>query len=448
MEKKAELLSQARADAVAVFNAGIQAVAPETAVNRFCERREDKLLIGSKVFDLKDYRNIFVVGAGKATAAMASALESLLGDRLTAGVITVKYGHTTRLLKIQTVEAGHPVPDANGERGSAKILALAHAAGTNDLLICLISGGGSALLPNPVPSVTLADKQETTRILLACGATIHEINTLRKHLSRIKGGHLALAAAPATVVSLILSDVVGDDLDVIASGPTVPDNSTFADCLALTEKYGIASRLPRSVTAYFQEGRQGRVPETPKGDNPAFSQTCNIIIGSNIDAILAARREAVKRGYTTLVLSSMIEGDTGTVAQVHTAIAKEVIKTGHPVNPPACILSGGETTVTLKGQGMGGRNQEFALWAASAIAGSDIVVLLSGGTDGNDGPTDAAGAISDNTTLARAQAQNLTIGNFLANNDSYHFFERLGDLLHTGPTNTNVMDIRILLIPS
>jgi len=448
MNKTADLLTRARKDAAAIFTAGVRAVAPATAINRFCKRQGHELLIGPRTFDLNDYQNIYVVGAGKATAAMASALEALLEDRLTAGVITVKYGHTTDLLKIQTVEAGHPVPDANGELGSAKILEIAKAAGENDLLICLISGGGSALLPHPVPSVSLAHKQETTRILLACGATIHEINTLRKHLSRIKGGHLALAAEPATVVSLILSDVVGDDLDVIASGPTVPDNSTFADCLAIVEKYGIASRLPRPVTAYFQKGRDGRAPETPKAGDPVFGKTCNIIVGSNIDAIMAARREAVDRGYTTLILSSMIEGETSAVAQVHAAIAKEVLKTGHPAPPPVCILSGGETTVTLKGSGLGGRNQEFALSAASDIAGADIVVLLSGGTDGNDGPTDAAGAISDNTTLERARAQNLTIGHFLANNDSYHFFKHLGDLLHTGPTNTNVMDIRILLIPA
>lgn len=447
MTKTTEL-KKTREDAIAIFKAGVQAVAPDTAVARFCTRQKDALIIGARTFDLTDYQNVYVIGAGKATAPMAAALEDLLGDRLSAGVITVKYDHTVPLHKVQTIEAGHPVPDANGERGSGRILEIAGLAGENDLLIGLLSGGGSALLPKPVAGVSLADKQATTRILLACGATIHEINTLRKHLSVIKGGQLALAAYPATVVALILSDVVGDDLDVIASGPTVPDNSTFADCMAIVNKYGIAEQLPQVVTAYLERGSKGRAPETPKADDPAFAKTSHIIIGSNLEALLAAQKEAVGRGYTTHILSSMIEGETSEVARVHGAIAREIIKTGHPVKAPACILSGGETTVTLKGDGLGGRNQEFALCAAPGIAGSDTALILSGGTDGNDGPTDAAGAIADNTTLARAMDRGLDWGRFLANNDAYHFFEPLGDLLLTGPTNTNVMDLRIILIPA
>lgn len=448
MTKETTPLKKTREDAIAIFKAGVKAVAPDTAIARFCTRQNDALIIGSETLNLTDYQNIYVIGAGKATAPMAAALEDLLGDRLSAGVITVKYDHTVPLRKVQTIEAGHPIPDANGERGSGRILETAGMAGKNDLLIALLSGGGSALLPKPVAGVNLADKQATTRILLACGATIHEINALRKHLSVIKGGQLALAAHPATVVALILSDVVGDDLDVIASGPTVPDNSTFADCMAIVNKYRIADQLPQAVTAYLELGCQGRVPETPKADDPVFANTTNMIIGSNMDALLAAHEEAVARGYTTQILSSMIEGETSEVAHVHSAIAREVIKTGHPVKPPACILSGGETTVTLKGDGLGGRNQEFALCAAEGIAGTKAVLVLSGGTDGNDGPTDAAGAIVDNTTLARAIDRGLDWSHFLANNDAYHFFEHLGDLLHTGPTNTNVMDLRIMLVPA
>ncbi|MEJ2158819.1 MAG: DUF4147 domain-containing protein, partial [Desulfobacteraceae bacterium] len=338
-----DLLHKTREDAVAIFKAGLKAVAPETAIAGFCRRRGDVLTVADRNFDLNAYENVYLVGAGKATAPMAAAMEALAGDRLADGVITVKYGHTAPLKKVRTIEAGHPVPDKNGEKGSEQILSLAHAAGEKDLLLCMISGGGSALLPSAVAGVTLTDKQETTRILLACGATIHEINALRKHLSAIKGGNLAVAAAPATVVSLLLSDVVGDDLDVIASGPTVPDQSTFEDCIAIVEKYAIADRLPKPVMDHFAKGLAGEVNETPKPDHPAFGHTTNIIVGSNMEALLAARQEAIRRNYNSLILSSTIEGETCDVARMHAAIAREVVQTGHPIKPPACILSGGET---------------------------------------------------------------------------------------------------------
>ena len=443
-----DLLQKTREDAIAIFKAGLRAVAPDTAIARFCSRSGDVLTIGDRSYQLTNYANVYLVGAGKATAPMAAAMEKLVGDHLTDGVITVKYGHTAPLEQVRTIEAGHPVPDQNGETGSERILSLAEKAAENDLLLCMISGGGSALLPRAVPGVTLSDKQETTRILLACGATIHEINTLRKHLSMIKGGNLAVTGAPATVVSLLLSDVVGDDLDVIGSGPTVPDGSTFKDCAAIVEKYGIADQLPTPVTDHLSKGLAGEAKETPKANHPAFQKTTNIVIGSNMEALLAARQEALQRNYRTLILSSTIEGETADVAHLHGAVAREVLQTGHPIKPPACILSGGETTVTLKGQGKGGRNQEFALCAAGAIAGKAPVVMLSGGTDGNDGPTDAAGAIIDNTTLTRAVAEHLQIEEYQANNDAYHFFKPLNDLLITGPTNTNVMDVRIILIPA
>ncbi len=443
-----DLLQKTREDAIAIFKASVAAVAPESAIARYCRRSGDILTVADRNFDLSAYENVYLVGAGKATAPMAGAMEALVGDRLTDGVITVKYGHTAPLKKVRTIEAGHPVPDRNGEKGSEQILTLARAAGEKDLLLCMISGGGSALLPSAVAGVTLGDKQETTSILLACGATIHEINTLRKHLSAIKGGNLAVAAAPATVVSLLLSDVVGDDLDVIASGPTVPDSSTFEDCIAIVEKHAIGDRLPKPVMDHFAKGLAGEIHETPKPDHPAFGNTANIIVGSNMEALLAARQEAVRRKYSPVILSSAIEGETCDVARVHAAIAREVVQTGHPLKPPACILSGGETTVTLKGKGLGGRNQQFALCAAGDIAGETPVVILSGGTDGNDGPTDAAGAVVDHTTAGRAAAKNLSIARSLDDNDAYHFFEQLDDLLITGPTNTNVMDVRIILVPA
>lgn len=442
-----DILQNTREDAVAIFKAGLLAVAPDQAIRRYCHRKGNTLFVGEQTFDLDNYENVYLVGAGKAAAPMAATMEELLGDRLSGGVIVVKYEHTVTLNKVVTIEAGHPVPDENGEKGAQKILELAFAAGENDLFICLISGGGSALLPLSVPGVSLADKQETTRILLACGATIHEINSLRKHLSSIKGGRLALAATPATVVSLILSDVVGDDLDVIASGPTVPDQTSFSDCFDIITKYHIEDQLPKSVIDHFSKGINAEIKDTPKPGDPAFGATTNLIIGSNIEALLAAEKEAVKRGYGTLVLSSMIEGETEEVVKVHTAIAREIAKTGHPKRPPACILSGGETTVTLKGEGLGGRNQEFAICAANDIAGEKTIVMLSGGTDGNDGPTDSAGALVDNSTLNRAAAKQLDIKKYLAQNNSYQFFDALGDHLITGPTNTNVMDLRLILIP-
>lgn len=442
------LLKQARNDALAMFRAGLKAVAPRAAINRYCKRQGRVLTIGTHQYNLDCYEQVYIVGAGKATAPMAQAFESLLGDKLTAGVISVKYDHTTPLKSVKIIEAGHPVPDRNGQIGSAKILEIAQNATAHDLCICLLSGGGSALLPVPVTGVSLEDKQQTTRVLLACGATIQEVNTLRKHLSQIKGGQLAVAAYPATVVSLMLSDVVGDDLEVIASGPTVADRTTFADCHEIIKKYGITERLSEAVLEHLKNGKKSPELETPKADNPRFEKTRNLIIGSNIEALQAAKNEAEKRGYQSVILSSMIEGETAAVARFHTAIAREIGASNNPLAPPVCILSGGETTVTLSGGGMGGRNQQFALCAAPDIAGEDPVVVLCAGTDGTDGPTDAAGAIADNTTLERAQKKVLDYKNYLAENDAYHFFQELDDLLITGPTKTNVMDLRIMVIPA
>jgi hydroxypyruvate reductase len=323
---------------------------------------------------------------------------------------------------------------------------IASSAGEKDLVLCLVSGGGSALLPLPVEGVNLQEKQETTKALLACGATIHEVNAVRKHMSRVKGGGLARAMHPATLISLILSDVIGDDLDVIASGPTVPDLSSFQDCMNILNKYGIRDMIPETVLTHIQKGIEGRVPETPKSGDPVFTNTESVIIASNLACVLAAEEKAQNLGYYTLVLSTMIEGETREVAGVHIAIAKEILKTGRPVSPPACVLSGGETTVTITGRGLGGRNQEFVLAGAMALNGGEGIVVLSAGTDGTDGPTDAAGAIADGQTIQRAEGLGLKPSDFLSKNDSYHFFQKLEDLVKTGPTNTNVMDLRILLV--
>jgi hydroxypyruvate reductase len=407
---------------------------------------DDGLQVGEHRFVFKDYDRILVVGAGKAGAPMARALEDLLGDNIADGVIVVKEGHGLPLEHVRIHEASHPVPDERGIRGAEEILSLVKGAGERDLVLCLISGGGSALLVAPAEGVTLEDKQEVTRLLLACGADIHEINTIRKHLSRAKGGGLARFAYPATVVSLILSDVIGDDLNVIASGPAVPDTSTFEDTRRVLEKYDIWDRVPASVQSRIQQGLVGDIEETPKIGDAVFQKCYTELVGTNIQALKAAGQQAEQLGYQTLILSSTVEGEAREVVKVLTAIAKEVRDSGNPLSAPACILCGGETTVTIRGDGKGGRNQEFALAAALGLDGIENIVVLAGGTDGNDGPTDAAGAMADGRTLARARAKGLDPLDYLRRNDSYHFFQALDDLVITGPTLTNVMDVYMLLV--
>jgi glycerate 2-kinase len=422
-----------RRHTMSIFRAALAAADPADAVARHLAGRN---------FDR--FRNIYVIGAGKAGASMAHAAERVLGRRITAGLINVKDGHLARLRRIELNQCGHPVPDERGVSGSERIARIAAAASRDDLVICLVSGGASALMPLPVEGLTLEEKQATTRLLLACGATIHQINAVRKHISRIKGGQLARLAAPARVESLLLSDVIGDDLDVIGSGPTAPDASTFAIAGAILDRYQIRHRVPAAVRNRIERGERGEIPETPKPADPLFSRVRNTVVGGNRLALDAAARAARQLGYRTLILSSTIEGETREIARMHAAIAREIASTGRPARPPACIITGGETTVTIKGDGLGGRNQEFVLAAALEIAGLDRVVVFSAGTDGTDGPTDAAGAIADGHTLGRKPEARL----FLERNDSYRYFEPLGDLIITGPTNTNVMDVRLILVGS
>jgi glycerate 2-kinase len=435
-----------RKKAAAVFRAALEAADPVQAVLRHLQAKGDVLIAGRKRYRLSSFENIRVVGAGKASAAMAQALERLLGTRIRGGLVNVKYGHVAKLRRIELNECGHPVPDPAGIRGAERIAEIARGCGERDLLIVAISGGASALMPMPAAPITLEEKQETTKLLLACGANIHEINAVRKHISGIKGGQLARLAYPATVLALLLSDVIGDDLDVIGSGPAAPDASTFAGARAILEKYELFYRVPASVRGRIEQGIAGGIPETPKADDPAFARTANIVVGSNRLAVDAAAQKARELGLRPLVLSTLIEGETRDIARMHAAIAREVLLSGRPARPPLCLISGGETTVTLRGNGLGGRNQEFVLAAAIDLAGCDGVVALSGGTDGTDGPTDAAGAIADGMTLCRAEKIGLDARRCLAENDSYRFFEPLGDLLKTGPTNTNVMDVRLVLV--
>ncbi len=399
-----------------------------------------------KSFDLGHYDRILLIGAGKASASMAQAIENILGNRITRGIIVTKYSHALPLKYSEVIEAGHPIPDHHGLAGTKKIQALLKQADAKTLVIFLLSGGASALLPHPADAITLEEKQEVTQLLLDCGADIKEINTVRKHVSHVKGGWLARWAYPSTVLSFILSDVVGDPLDTIGSGPTVPDPSTFEDAWRILEKYDLLREIASSIRERLQLGREGKLEETPKSADQAFEKVHNLIIGSNLLALKAAAKEASSLGFQPLILSSAIVGETREVARFHVAVAKEVVSSGNPLPRPACIISGGETTVTLKGHGLGGRNQEFALAAALEIEALGKVVLLSGGTDGTDGPTDAAGALCDPTTVKRGRDVGLDAKSHLENNNAYPFFRKLGDLLITGPTYTNVMDVRIILV--
>jgi hydroxypyruvate reductase len=435
-----------RRQVVDVMQAALQAVDPAEAVRRFVQRDGDRFLVDGRSYDLSAYRHVYVVGAGKADAAMAQALEGLLGDRISDGIINVKYEHVLPTERIALHEAGHPVPDEAGVEGSRRMARTLEGAGADDLVICLISGGGSALMTLPEEGVTLEDMQLLTSALLRAGANIVEINVIRKHLDRLKGGKLARMAAPAQVISLILSDVVGNPLDAIASGPTVPDESTFADAWRLLERYELLGRIPVSVQDVLQRGVRGEIPENPAAGDPLFQRTQNVIVASNDLAAEAARERAAAMGLNTLLLSTYVEGEAREVARVLAAVAKEIHASGRPLARPACVILGGETTVTLKGDGEGGRNQEMALAAAIAISGLDDVIIACLATDGTDGPTDASGALADGSTVARARALGMDPWAYLSQNNAYPFFSELGDLLLTGPTQTNVNDLAFVFV--
>ncbi len=380
-----------------------------------------------------------VVGAGKAAAAMAKAVEEAWPGEL-SGLVVTRYGHGLPTSRIEVIEAAHPNPDEASQRAAAQILQLASGLGPDDLLLCLISGGGSALMALPAPGLTLADKQGVTRGLLRCGATISEINCVRKHLSAIKGGRLAAAAAPAPVVALLISDVPGDDPSVIASGPTVPDPTTTADALGVIDRYALD--VPTHVRAHLE----GEAAETPKPGDPRLAASRIEMVATPQDALEAAAAVVREAGYRPLILGNAIEGEARDVALVHAGMAKQAVRFGQPVEPPCVILSGGETTVTIRGDGRGGRNGEFLLALAVALDGLPGVWALAADTDGIDGVEDNAGAILRPDTLARAAAAGLNARALLANNDSYGLFSKLGDLIVTGPTRTNVNDFRAILI--
>ena len=443
MSEKEESL---REKGMQILEASLKAVNPETSIIDYLKLKNQKLLAGKISYDLRNFQRIFVVGFGKASCAMAKAVENILGEKINKGIIITKKGYVEKLSRIELILAAHPVPDENGIKGAEMIIKLLQTAGEKDLIICLISGGGSALLIAPHPGITLQEKQKLTDLLLRSGADISEINTVRKHISRVKGGRLAQIAYPASILSLILSDVVGDKLDSIASGPTAPDTTTFSDCISILKKYGLFDEIDDSIKTYLNQNVEKAKNETPKSGDPVFEKVQNVIIGSNYLALKSAEKKATKLGFNSILLSDSVIGDTTEAAQEHSQMAKKIKEKEDPVSSPACLISGGETTVQVKGKGLGGRNQEFALVCAMEIEGMEDTVIMSLNTDGTDGPTDAAGAFCSGKTIQKAKKLNLDPKKYLENNDSYHFFEKTGGLIKTGPTNTNVMDIHLILV--
>lgn len=435
-----------RDDARAIWQTAVAAARPEDLLRQALADPSLPLFAM-----LREAPRILVVGGGKAGAAMSAALEDILADCLPRmeGIVNVP-AESVRPLRAIHLHAARPAgtnqPTAEGVAGTRRILELVAGAGPEDVALCLLSGGGSALLPAPVEGVTLADKQQVTGLLHACGATINEMNAVRKHLSRFKGGRLAQQFSGRALVSLIISDVIGDPLDVIASGPTAPDPTTFADVLDILIKYRLLERVPAAVRGYVERGTAGLVPDTPK---TLPVRVTNRIIGNNARSLAAARGKAEELGYRVVNLGSFIEGETQSVATALAGIVRGIRADGSPVEPPACLLSGGETTVTLsEDHGLGGRNQEFVLAALVKLGAEGLrqVVVLSGGTDGEDGPTDAGGAVADEETWRKAALLGLSPTAFLARHDAYHFFEATGDLIRTGLTETNVMDVRVMLV--
>jgi hydroxypyruvate reductase len=439
-----------------ILAAALDAVEPAAAIQHHLRREHSLLHVGPDTYNLDAYERVFVVGAGKAGAPMARATAEVLGPYLSEGIVIIKdEGPETASTPaaaedtpLALLAARHPLPDERGVAATQRIADLLGQASEHDLVLVLISGGGSALLTLPAPGVTLDDLQQLTQLLLASGATINEINSLRKHLDQVKGGGLASMAAPATLAALVLSDVVGNPPNVIASGPTVPDSSTFANALAVLERYQLQDSAPPTVLRYLQAGQRGEANETPKAGDPLFERTRYVLVGSNRQAAQAALQAALQQGCHTLLLTTAAQGEARVVGQLLANIARELATTGcsgdehAPRLPrPACLVLGGETTVTLRGDGRGGRNQELALAAVREMAGLSAVALVTLATDGGDGPTDAAGAVVTGATLERAQAASLDPDEFLANNDAYPFFEQLGDLLKPGATHTNVNDL-------
>lgn len=438
------MISESRKNAIGIFLAGVESVKPGNLINCYVSIEEETLKIERNIFDLSVIKDIYVVGAGKASAAMAQSIEAILGSRITGGHVITKYNHSVPLEFIQITEAGHPIPDENGIIGTENILSLLNKAERNDLVICLISGGGSALMADVPEGCSLSDLKAVNDILIKSGANINEMNCIRKHLSKVKGGHLAKAAAPANLVSLILSDVIGDPLDVIASGPTAPDPTTFSDAISIIKKYNIENKIPDRIIHVLNEGSEGKRPETLKDSDEILLNTYNLIIGTNNLALKTAGEKAESLGYKSQIITNRLDGDVNAVARYifETADSFKREKESRKV----CLLFAGEPTIKVTGKGLGGRSQHLALIISDLLKDTPGITFLSGGTDGTDGPTEAAGAVVDSFTSKTASDLELNIEQFICNCDSYNFFRQAGGLIITGPTQTNVMDIIVVLI--
>jgi glycerate 2-kinase len=440
------LLCDMREQALAIFNAAVSAVQPSQLLPENIAVKEGKLQLKDHLFLLEDVDHIYVIGAGKAAVAMVLEIEKILGEYITKGVVATKYDHCLQLKKIKCIEAGHPVPDENSVKAGKEILDIVSNAKEKDIVISLISGGASALMADHPPGTTLSHLQHLFELLLHSGATISEMNTVRKHLSFIKGGQLSKAAYPAILVSFILSDVIGDPLDVIASGPTAADASSFQDAYSVLKKYGLLHKINSSIIDWLQKGLNKEIEETPKPGANFFKKTFNYLIGTNLIALEAAAIKAKQLGFTPFIITDKMSGE----------VNEESKKLVHHLNTqsysqPTCLLMGGETTVTIKGKGKGGRNQQFVLAALNELMRFSetqprIPLILSAGTDGSDGPTDATGAMVDEETIKETKALGLDVSQYLDNNDAYNFFTKVGGHIITGATQTNVMDIVIVLM--
>lgn len=440
-------------DVVQILAAAINAVDPSKVVHRHLQRSDNTLIISGSssqeyVINLADFNRIYLVAVGKASIPMAGALVSILEDKLTSGIVLTKDGHTRNAVdypaSIKVFTAAHPIPDERGVLATQQITALLAQAGKDDLVFLLVSGGGSALLTAPAEGISLHDIQKLTEILLSSGATINELNTLRKHFDLVKGGSLARAAYPARLISLILSDVVGDPIDVIASGPTTPDPTTFSQCQQIIDKYALFNMIPKSITNLLSAGIAGEISETPKPGDILFHRVSNLIVGNNLLAAEAACEQTKRAGLNSLLLTTHLQGEARTAGQFIAAITKQIARFNQPINRPACMVIGGETTVTVTGDGLGGRNQELALGAVTPCSGLQDIAIVTLATDGEDGPTDAAGAVVTGASFAKAAELGLAPTDYLGRNDAYHFFKALGDLIITGPTNTNVNDLTFI----
>jgi len=438
-------IRELRQSARLIWEAALNAANPATCIRNFVQADDNMLFVGGKRIEIRG--RLIVIGAGKPSARMAQVIEEILGSHITGGLVVTKYGHSLPLHRIKLVEAGHPIPDNAGNRAALDTRELLRGLTADDIVLVLISGGASALWTAPAEGITLEEIQEVTSMLLRAGATIRELNAVRKHLSAIKGGQLARWAAPANVISLIVSDVIGDPIDFVGSGPTAPDTTSFSDAYAIIQKYGL--EVPDAVRDRIKEGARGQIPETPKPGDPVFKNVSNHIIANNrllIDAAVAKAREL---NLNTLILGTEVEGEAKDIGRFFAAIAREIGRSGNPVKPPACILAAGETTVTVRGHGVGGRNQEMALaWAISMAArpASTTACFASVATDGTDGPTTAAGGIVDQFTYSRGVELGLIPLKYLRANDSSNFLKATDDLIVTGPTQTNLMDLQILLV--